>query len=351
MRLYKTKNKSIVFPAVKRNTVKVGDVFNVNNLITTGYYSDKKQMYFYEYAKPFTTDGMAPDGVVIMTDPRGKMPFAVATNDCPRDKFPEFCLSKILITEGNYIVHVYNEGKDIHVIGFRVIEQCDDVGYTSYSINVMAVIHYVIPPILSPDVDPDLGELEFMKNAINHALHVNRTRSDDYTVPKYCFNPGRIISNRLFSRNDDLELTSFITNDDIKRKSLSVAESGKQLMMNRTAVKDFISVDGDMIMNCAVRCFFGKKVIDEPVIYVDGYTLPILKKDNVDEYIYHSNINSNRVSTMLYKIITHHDEEFYAIVDELNKEIRPIYSNAYGFSSFLLNEEERKFIKDIDHVK
>lgn len=338
-RFYRVENNSLVFPGIEKDKLQVGDVFNISNsLITDGFHGNDRQLYFYEYCEP-------GKNVLIMTNRKGQKQFAVATNDCVRDNFPENCLAKVLIEVGNYIIHTFPEvssGRrsniNRHVVNvFKVIEVSPNVRFcinTKISINVRLIDRLVLTTHHS--VKENLREL---REAVRHSLLVSRKKTDDFTTPKYCFNPGRVVTNRLFHRNEEGELISF--NDE-----------GKRLILNKNSPEGLTNVNGvdKRVENIFLRCFYSKKLSDEEVIFVDGAPLSVLQQHELNDYIEESNITREMASTILKKAITYHNQSFFVVVN-VKGEIRPIYKNSYGYATFPLNEKEQEFIKVLEDLK
>jgi hypothetical protein len=334
-RFYRVSNSRLVFPGVERGKLTVGETYNIGGgLITDGFYGETHQLYFYEYSKP-------GDNVFIMTDKKGLKPFAVATNDCTRDDFPEHCLAKVLVEPGNNIIFSYAEldsneefTGNHNVIVFRITELSPNVFYSANSeLSVNATV-------ISRDVVSSHTSVKYFKEAIRHILLVGRRTTDDYTTPKYCFNPGRVVNNRLFHRDEEGELVSFNEND-------------KRLVLNRNSTEGDIIDERDIVCpasNLFLRCFYSKKHMNEETIFIDGAKLTMLQEKDIEDYIDKSNLTRELAASLIRKAITEHDETFYVVVN-VKAEIRPIYINSYGYATFPLTEKEKEFIKSLEEVK
>ena len=330
-RFYKVNKGHIVFPSVEREKLTVGEIYNISSgLITDGFYGNNHQLYFYEYSKP-------GDNVFIMTDRKGMKPFAVATNDCLRDNFPDHCLAKVLIEEGNHIIYSYPDTDSskkfngMHNIAiFKIVQLSPAINHTvnpELSINVALINKYSIA---------SHHDVPNFKDAIRHTLLVSRRKTDDYTTPKYCFNPGRIVLNRLFHREDEGEMVSY--NDQ-----------GRRLVLNRNSKEDMIENNKGLptpASNLFMRCFYSKKHSNEETIFVDGAKLTMLREEDLQDYIEKSDLTDTAASSIIKKAVTLHGQAFFVVVN-IKGEIRPIYTNSYGYATFPLGDKEREFIDQL----
>lgn len=332
-KFYKVSNGRLVFPGLDRSQLTKGETYNLKgSLLTDGMYGETHQVYFFEYSKP-------GELACIMTGRRGEKSFAVATNDCARDGFPTHCLAKVLVEPGNHIMYAVPEVDDTgkftgkHTITtFEVVEILPALGAAAeLSINVK----YVNKSVVAGDHD-----VKTYKEAVKHLLFVSRRKTDDYTTPKYCFNPGRVVSNRLFSRDKDGgELVSF--ND-----------SGKKLILNRNSLEGLlykskgVYADAD---NLFMRCFYSKKHAHESIIFIDGARLTMLETADLQDYIEKSNLTKDLAESIIKRAVTTHGNTFYVVVN-VKDEIRPIYINSYGYATFPLLESERDFIERLDDI-
>lgn len=323
-KFYRVQKGRLVFPVVEKENLVIGETYNMRSLITDGVFGEERQLYFYEYSKP-------GDSVFIMTGNTGAKPFAVATNDCTRDEFPSNCLAKILITEGNKILFAFprndsnkNFSGVFNVVLFEVIELSPDVQYSispEVSINIKVIDIFETSGSTNGNIN--------IKEALKHTLLVSRRKTDDQTTPKYCFNPGRIVSNRLFNRDNNGDLVSY-------------TNKGKKLVVNRNSLEGIDNED-----NLFMRCFYSKKHVNAENIYVDGASLPMLSHDSVTEYAEKSNLTPDIASALIKKAVTVHGIPFYVAIN-VKGEVRPIYLNSYGYATFALNDKEKEFIDRLE---
>ena len=326
MFFYKVKDNKLVFPRVMKKDLEVGEIYNVNFLVEHGEFGGQKQAYFYEYSVPYQES-------MIMTDPNGEKAFAVATNDSIRDNFPQFCLAKILVQKDNYIVYAYSESAhsdEIHIVIMKVVDVFPTVSLVSNedAINVRVEGKFVVGE------NVDVGKL---KKAVDHVIMVMRRNLGDYLTPKYSFNSGRMITTRLFHRNE---------NDDI----ISYLETGQKLILNKNSLEKYKQGEnGPLIDNAVIRCFYSKKHKDKDVIIVEGCKVNLLWENDLELYINESNITREMASNMIKKVYTTNGNYFFAVIN-IKGELRPIYHTSAGFATFALNEYEFDFIREVQDL-
>jgi hypothetical protein len=267
----------------------------------------------------------------------GRKAFAIHTNDSVRDDFPQHHLAKVLAKNGNYIIYAYSEDardSNINILILRILDNDPKAWYNKSvtSINV---------EVLHRDVNvTKIMRLPFLKSALIHINIVIKNPYSDCVTPKYCLNPGRIVELRLFQKDMEGELVSF--NDE-----------GKKLMVSRKSYERHTSIvqDGDILDNNFIRCFYSRKHKDEEIIYVDGYTLPMLDRHELSDYIEQSKDHPNFNEWTIVKAITTYGNEFFAIQKFDTNDLRPIYKLSSGYATFHLNEYERSFIATIEVVQ
>lgn len=326
MRFYKVQNNTLEFPSVEVTKLQPGHVYNIKDLLETGKWKDERQVYFYEYN--------APHSVWISADSVGRMPFAIQVNDSVRDEFPSHCLAKVILNEGNFLIHAHTNtdaGTDnleeaTTIFVFRIKDTNPDITNSigNVSINIELINSFKMNDII-------IAGHGILENAINHVFTVWNSAFGDYLTPKYSFNPGRVMTNRLFVRNEEGELVSHLDN-------------GSKLVLNRNSFARNVvpgAFDTDIHEAIFMRCFFSKKFKNEPMIFVDGVALPMITLDDIPEYIEASSgIDMKMASSTIKKITLKNGFEFYAINNSGRSETRPIYKTTTNFATFALNNYE-----------
>lgn len=329
MIFYKVINDSFTFPRVSVQQLELGKTYNLSSYIDCGEFGNEKQVYFYEHAKPYKVSA-------VMTDSIGRKAFAVATNDSVRDNFPQFCLSKVLVSEGNHIVCAYSENvllESIHIVIMTVVDiRPNSVFEDGKSINVKVTHKFCY--------DKDIVNLsEFMWDAVQHSVMAIRRNVGDFCTLKYSFNPGRIVLNRLFVRNEEDQIVSYL-------------DDGRKLVLNRNSPEIYKQVgknDGELIDTVILRCFYSKKHKDKNNIIVDGSRLRMVWENELPMYIEQSNLTYDLASTLIKKVILPYGNHCFAVVN-IKGEIRPIFHSSKGFWTFPLNEYEEAFIQGIEDM-
>jgi hypothetical protein len=310
------------FLFVKFDDLKIGEKYLIGNLVKEEEYKGEVNTYFMESISfPGRT-------LYFVVREDGGKPFAVATNDCKRDNFDYFELAKILLSKGDYIITA-RKNSESNIIQFNIFKLlCPKV------IRDMTDYQYVEVELVyqfnSLDKIPD----EKFKEAITHAADVIGSDLDEQLLPKYCFNPNRIVTVRLFHLNEDGDVISY-------------TDDGKRLILNANSSEySLLSVNKNSLM----RVFYSRKFKDSKYIFVDGRCTNPLSKWDLEDYVDKSHIDSLVAESSLKQIVTKNGRTFYAITN-MNGELRLIYKSAAGYSSFPLNEYELEFISEIRDVK
>lgn len=325
MKIYEINNGKVEFGKCLLNELETNKTYLVHDVVERGEYRGKLNTYFIEKVH-------GNRDAYLMTKPDGTKPFAIATNDCERDGFSAFELSKILVEEGNYVVYAYHKKEDnphdpLHFVILRVKDVHPKYRFADNSLEVEFVQRFD-SLLLSPK--------EF-RPVVDHAISVVGSDLPDQLLPKYCFNPNRFITLRLFERNEKGEVESFFS--DGRRLILNANSSERYKDKNRTEV-----IEGGLM-----RVFFSRKFKDSKHIFVDGKILPPLRHFNVEDYVKSSHIDSAVAQSSIKEIKTVGGQDFYAITN-LNGEIRPIYRSTTGYSSFALSDYELEFIDEVNDV-
>lgn len=315
-------------PAINIFDVEVGNVYNIKNLLDEGIFNDDRQVYFYEFNSPYKES-------IIMTNMEGRKSFAIHTNDSVRDDFPPHHLAKIVTCVGNFIVYMFSADArktDIHTLIMRV-EDIDPKAWFDKAIVSINV------KILYRGVNVErIPELPFLKQAINHTNNVIKNPYPDPIVPKFCLNPGRIVEIRLFQKDYDGELVSY-------------TDDGKKLIVSRKSFErtsSILNTDDEILDNNFIRCFYSRKYKGEELIYVDGYTLPMIDRMDISDYIAKSKDHPTFDDWSIVKVTTTLGNEFYGIMKFGSTSIRPIYKLSDGYATYPMNRYEQKFISHIE---
>ena len=315
-------HKDNFLSVVKFEDLKIGEKYLIGSLVKEEEYKGEVNTYFTEF---ITSPGKILF-FVIRED--GGKPFAVATNDCKRDAFDYFELAKILLAENDYIV-VARKNPETNLIEYNIFKLID-----TKVIRDMLNYEYIQVELFyqfnSLDKIPD----EKFKAAVTHAAEVIGSDLDEQLLPKFCFNPNRIVTVRLFHQNE---------NGDV----ISYTDDGKQLILNANSTEQSVlSANKDSIM----RVFYSRKFKESKHIFVDGRCIVPLRKWDLEDYVDKSHIDSLVAESSLKQIVTKNGRTFYAITN-MNGELRLIYKSASGYSSFPLNEYELEFISEVRDVK
>jgi hypothetical protein len=311
------KNNAINFSSIDKENVLVGNQYLLHDVVYRAEFKGDYNTYFME--RVLDNEGF------FMTDNTGVKPFAVATNDCERDKFKYRHLSNILVQDGYFAVYAYRDKK------------------------ISGMLHFIIFEVLTTRVDNDLQDcLEVravhrcdslfniptkFQDVIDHANAVVGLQVSDQLIDKYCYNPTRYITVRLFQSNSRDDLESYLPD-------------GKKLIFNNNSLEK--RKFGKVVEGGLYRIFYSRKFRQSRTIFVDGKGLEPLKEDEVVEYIQHSQLDTLIANSLIQEIELENGYKFFAITN-INGDIRPIYKSANGFSSFALNEHEKTFIKNISN--
>lgn len=323
MMFYKTKeNGKMSFQTEFADNLTIGEIYRAQYGIEKWSYKGKENAYLKETVVPGKL-------AVLMTKPDGDKPFAVATNDCVRDGFEPTVLSKILIENGNYLVYVYSRLNDeeyapLNIAIFKVtnINPEDDVIQT-----IEVKLEYKFNTLENFPVK--------FSRVVSHAKKVMLSNLDDQLLPKYCFNPNRTITMRLFVRNSKGELESY--NDD-----------GSRLIINRRSeerMDDFGFVESGIY-----RVFYSRKYENTGRIIVDGKRLTPLRDWELDDYIANSQLEEPMIDSIIKEIVVANGKR-YIVITNLDGELRIVYKSVNGYSSFSLNEYEASFIESVEDIK
>lgn len=307
---------------VKFEDLKIGEKYLIGSLVKEEEYKGEVNTYFME---SITFPGKIL--YFVLREDGGK-PFAVATNDCKRDGFDYFELAKILLAEGDYIVAA-RKNPETNLIQYNIFKLLDTKvirDMSNYEYVEVELVYKFDPLDKIPDVK--------LKEAVVHAADVISSDLDEQLLPKYCFNPNRIVTVRLFHQNE---------NGDV----ISYTDDGKQLILNaNSSEQSILSANKDAIM----RVFYSRKFKESRHIFVDGRCIVPLSKWDLEDYVDKSHIDSLVAESSLKQIVTKNERTFYAITN-LKGELRLIYKSAAGYSSFPLNENELDFISEIRDIK
>lgn len=306
----------------------IGKVYHIYGNIERGTYKGNLNTYFNEIVKPGKC-------ALLMTKNDGSKPFAVATNDCERDGFDPFHLSRIFVDNGNYVIYAYrtkeeSESQPAHVIIFETLNKFPEKQMNLETMEVKAICKFD-----TDEFNPNaMTGMNKFKDVVSHLIKVLDVYLPDQLIPKYCFNPNRLITLRLFQRNEKDELETFLSD-------------GRRLVLNahsKERIKDNKVINGGLF-----RVFFSRKFKDSKHIFVDGKALNPLHAYSLSSYIEESQLDSPVIKSTIKKIKTKLGQKFF-VVTNLNGEIRPIYESNQGYSSFKLNSYELGFVDSIDDV-
>ncbi|NNV04711.1 hypothetical protein, partial [Brevibacillus sp. MCWH] len=192
----------------------------------------------------------------------GSKPFAVETNDCERDEFDAYELAKVLVENGFYIFIAYIENK---VINYKVIEIMDTK--SDYVIERNYVEVKLINSFTSLEKEEFIKENPKFEKAVLHAIEAINSDFPDQLLPKYCFNPNRLVYVKLFEKD---EKGNYYTYND----------EGKKLVLNKFS-KSLDKINDNPIM----RVFHSRKFNDKNVILVDGVPVREVKHYDLHDYI------------------------------------------------------------------
>ena len=327
-KLYRVKNNSLDFPALNDITrVQVGEIYNITYMIESGEFKGKPQARMYEYNSKTDTN--------IITNSEGKKAFAIASNDCIRDNFPHRCLARIVLEEGQYIlraVNTYshaNKQETTTIIIMKVVEVLPKIMYsiTPTSVNVKILNKFVYDPYQFP-------KLGILDEAYQHLTMVHLSGGDfsEFLMPKYCFNPGRITTNRLFIQQEDGDLISYLDN-------------GKKLILNKKSFARFEDPNdpnSPVRKSVFLRCFFPRIHQSDNIIFVEGAPLDMVDESDIAEYIRKSKLSDEEAVTSIKQMRRTDGTTYFAIVSYKESVFRPIYRTLNGFGTFPLNEYEKR---------
>lgn len=318
----------LLYPTVDENKIKsridfdhavIGEQYTMLGVVRKESFNGKENMYFYETMVPRKE-------ISLMTQNDGKPPFAVWTNDGHTDAFTSFQLSKILVNVGYHFIIGYRKENEPNAPIEVMIFHIDELNVSSNNFGMeTTIVTLKEKSTISESIDYDI-----FNPAVEHIHMLIDKDFSEYLVPRFSYNPGRVISVRLFQRQGD-DLVSYL-------------DSGKKMVINKKS-----KLYDENINTLFARCFFSKKFQDRDTIIVDGHALPILQEYDLEMYIEHSNLTESMGRTLLKKVTTTYGFEFYVVIN-FRGEIRPIYKTAAGFLSFPLNAQEQGFIARMEDV-
>lgn len=335
MDFYAVNGNDIVFVKLDQSQIEEGKIYNTPTRIKWGHYKFEKQCYIYEYCDP-------KNETVIIAREDGQKPFASATNDCIRDNFPKNCLARVVLSKDYYLIYAYYDNnsivtshtnKKLNFIVFRIVDcapEFKDIPEFS-SINIQCVARFD---------SGDIPKTDCLDEAIQHVIMVNLNYCGEQVTLKYSFNPGRIVTTKLFQRNEQNELVSY-------------TEEGKKIILNNNSFELYKdAINAEMNDNIILRCFYSRKFINKKVLFVDGIRVDLLQEWEVPYYLEKSNLSDSAASSLLKKAVTKYGYEFYVISDVTRGEIRPIYKSSkdWGYSTFPLSVYEADYIKELKDV-
>lgn len=308
---------------VRPEEIEVGKIYNISDCFERGEYRGNLNTYFMEYV-------YRNNEMYFMTKEDGTKPFAIATNDCVRDGFDTFHLAKIFVEVGHNIVYAYKLKGDksydpIRFVIFQVTNLNTTDGSKTDAMEAKAIYKFT-------SIDPMPQKFD---NAVQHAVEVIDCELEEQLIPKYCFNPNRLVTLRLFERNDKDEVVSYFG-------------EGQKLIMNANSKARF--TDERKVTNGGLfRVFFSKKFRNSSTTYVEGAQLTPLRKWDLEKYIQQSHLEESTAQSMIKQIVTHQGNVFYAIVN-LSGQVRPIYKSTTDYLSFSLSDDELAFIKEVRDI-
>jgi hypothetical protein len=347
-KIYKVENNELVFPSITGyNKMVPGEIYNLSYMLEEGSYSGVRQAYMYEKHSMNETH--------IVSDENGGTPFSVSTRDCARDKFPKDCIAQILLKEGQYVFRFIASKQDngkVEKITYvmKIVEVFPNVEFQDkpVSINVEFCLAIRYPFVKGREI---VGQYqEKFKQAFIHINRIHCIPFDPYFVPRYSFNPRRIITTRQFTQDVEGNLVSF-------------TDKGKRLVLNQKS-KLYYEKPNDpkspKRKGAFIRCFYGRRAADEDIIYVDGAIVSMVQRADLPAYIEKSGIYNNydnglhQASLSIKEVYAIDGLVYYAmVVDSDGGMFLPLCKSIDGFNTIQLNEKEGTFIseyKDLQFV-
>lgn len=324
----------LVFPRLTGLEAMVpGNIYNLSYQIETGSYRDIQQVYMYEKHSKFDS--------TIITDPNGDMPFAISTRDCYKDHLPYQCISQVVLKEDQYIMRCVTNPKNhgesvIYVMQVESILPTVNLQTEENTINVKYITSIKDRADLLDA--KKMGVFPTLERAFFHINKIQGREFSPHLTPRYSFNPRRIITSRLF------------TLDKKEDRLVSYLADGTKLVINQKSqlqYKNPLDKNSGPSTGGFYRVFFGRRAVGEKVIYVDGVPLPMVKQDDLSDYIISSEVNLVDATSALKKFITVSGVEYMGWLSTSDDCIRPLYKTIDGYAKFDMNRYEKSMNSEI----
>lgn len=324
----------LVFPRLTGLDAMVpGKLYNLSYQIEAADYQGAQQVYMYEkHSKNDST---------IIADANGDMPFAISTRDCYKDHLPYQCISQVVLKVGQYIMRCVTnpdnpEESTIYVMQVESLLPTINFQIEEKTINVKYIT--AINDRLDLLKAKKMGIFPTLERGFFHINKIQGRQFPPYLTPRYSFNPRRIITSRLF------------TFDKKENRLVSFLADGTKLVINQKSnlqYKNPLDKNSGPSTGGFYRVFFGRKAVGEKVIYVDGVPLPMVKHEDLSDYIISSEVNLADATSALKKFVTVSGVEYMGWLSTTDDCIRPIYKTIDGYAKFDMNSYEKSMNSEI----
>lgn len=318
MKLFETTTKGLVKINDLRK-VSAGSEYAVTDIVKQSLYLGKLTTYIYETNHPGAT--------IVITDERGRKPYAVATNDSSRDGFEEYEVSKVLSRVGYYIVISAKElgSEDDRVVIMRVNENVDAT--TIFPCHVKATC--ITNDLFSEVYD----ELPMFQPVLDHVSRINFMQDTPIQIrDKYCFNKSRIFVYAIMKRNNKGEMIS--------------EKHEQQVLLNNNSLAQ---LENGLPVDVGVyRLFYSKRFSQGRTLIAEGVKL---NKDSltfdVNELIYSGELDPYEIQNLGTGYLS---DDLKVVVIMKSVVPRLLIKVGQQILRIPLSETEVSFIKDLRSI-
>lgn len=196
MKFFETTNRGLI-KVNGLDSLSPGMTYAVTEIVDQALYMGKVTTYLYEINTNFIN--------VIVTDERGRKPYAVATNDSIRDGFADNCVSKILARSGYYMIITIRDMSEGKPVDKTVILRVDE---TVQKTSIFPA-HILVTCVENSTLQALKKEFPMFRDALTHSSRAFlQSNTPIQLQDKYCFNKSRIFTYAIMNRNHKGEMVS-----------------------------------------------------------------------------------------------------------------------------------------------
>lgn len=306
----------------------------------------EKGRFFFDYNgkdPSYISSSYAFNWTSIVCMANGDMPIAYRSVDCSKDwihsnDMGNTALADVKIEEGYYIINVYNRKDSWEdrkpydtVVIHRIVQMKTMPGYNRrdyVDITVETTHHF-----RSDEIPNDLGDL---KKPVRFVLdRMIRNNVTNGCVPSYSRSFSREYTTKLFIREGD-DLISY--------------HKGKKLVLHHDSLEQEVYDGTNRHIKAAgkfIKVFIPKKELHRSEIVVDGYTLYMVTKNNID--LHRKSEQAKKLTGVgeLVVIETTTGYRFIGIRDR-SQNLFGLYHSWEGVSMVKLTKKEEEMIRRVE---